>query len=77
MKPNYIPSDLTEKQTRLILSFAEKYGVGVAFRPEKLPSFTMFKLVDLGYLAKVRGATRAGYDFILTEKCQPVIDANN
>jgi hypothetical protein len=78
MKPNYIPSDLTEKQTRLILRLSGRYSIGVAFScsPARTTINECSQLAKLGYMQKCSTGWSCNA-FYLTEKCQPVIDANN
>ena len=70
--------DLTVRQARLIIRAHESFGIGVVFMPSRIRS-TIAEcrvLVELGYMTKTSTGF-SGNCFRLTDKAQPIIDANN
>ena len=73
----YTPTDLTAKQTRLIIRLSERYGVGSCFMPSRARA-TVTDLETLkraGYVERLGGVQT--YYYRLTEKCESLINANN
>ena len=74
---DYIPTDLTRKQARLIIRLNEPYGIGCSFAAARANTThtECAALVKLGYMDRSSGVNC--YYYRLTEKCQPFLTANN